>query len=361
MPTAEKRFANPAGIGDALLPGAGPVASVDVLHGGTVSEAAAEVRRGIVRILLFFTMTLVILVGTHALIGGGLRRIRTSDFGVFNRMVDGDINASIVVSGSSRALNHFDPRVIQRTTGLSAFNIGVNGSQTDMQLAVLKTYLTHNTRPSLVVLSLDSFTFVTSHGGVYFPGQYLPYLKQDDLYHALREINPSFWKSKYLPLYGYAVEDMNFTWLKGLGGLLGLNPVENRYLGFEPRDTVWTGDFERLRESNPGGVRFTIEPDGVRDFEGMITFCEQRGIPVLLVYSPVYHEMQALEANRDEVFGRFREIAGRHGVPLWDYSASPISLRKEYFYNSQHLNAGGAAAFSDEFAAALARAPFVAR
>ena len=70
----------------------------------------------------------------------GLRRIDTAAFGVFNRIVNGEINAEILVTGSSRALTHFDPRVISGSTGLSAFNIGINGSQTDMQVAVFKTY-----------------------------------------------------------------------------------------------------------------------------------------------------------------------------------------------------------------------------
>jgi hypothetical protein len=69
--------------------------------------------------------------------------------------------------------------------------------------------------------------------------------------------------------------------------------------------------------------------------------------------------MQALETNRREIFARFEELAARYGATLWDYSASTVSSRKEYFYNSQHLNAAGAAAFSDEFARALVASPLV--
>ena len=205
-----------------------------------------------------------------------------------------------------------------------------------------------------MVHSLDSFTFVTSHGGVYFEGQYLPYLNENDIYQALRDVKPEIWKAKSLPLYGYTVEDMNFTWLTGVRGVFGWNPVEDRYFGFQPRYAAWTGDFERLKNSNPDGVRFEIEPEGVRHLEDMIALCRKRGIEVLLGYSPVYHEMQTLENNRAEVFALFTEIAERHGATLWDFSRSAISFRKEYFYNSQHLNAAGAAAFSADFATRLA-------
>jgi len=314
---------------------------------------------GVMSLCGFLLLLIGTLTVTDRVVDVGLRRIDTAAFGVFNRIVGGQINSAILVTGSSRALTHFDPRSIERATGRTAYNIGINGSQIDMQVAVLKTYLKHNAKPQLLVHSLDSFTFVTSHGEVFFPGQYLPYLNEDDIYDALKRIDPNIWKAKYLPLYGYSVQDMNFTWAKGLAGVMGWNPAEDRYQGFQPRHARWTGDFERFKEGSRSGVRFEIEAAGVQQLEELLRLAQAQGIRVLLVYSPVYHEMQSLETNRHEIFARFRELAARYGATLWDYSESPVSLRKEYFYNSQHLNAEGAAVFSDEFARALAGSAFV--
>ncbi len=333
---------------------------------GTVDHAAAMIKRpslphatmpaAVGRLAGFFLLCVAALYATHQGIDAGLRRIETSDFGVFNRIVGGRINAELLITGSSRALAHYDPRIIQRATGYTTFNIGVNGSQTDMQLAVLKTYLRHNRQPLLLVHNLDSFTFETTHGGVSNPGLYLPYLNEEPLYATLAHIDRGFWKSRYLPLYGYAVEDMNFTWLVGFGGLVGWKPRENSYLGFQPGHTPWTGDFESFKRRNPDGIRWPIEPEGLVAFADLLRLCRERGIPVLLVYSPVYHEMQALERNRAEVFARFQEFAERHGASLWDFSRSPVAFDRAYFYNSQHLNANGAARFSADFAEALVQA-----
>ena len=130
------------------------------------------------KLACFACLVLLLAILLNALITSGLRRINTSSFGVWNRIVDGTINAEIVISGSSRALTHYDPRTIEERTGLTAFNIGLNGSQTDMQLARLKTYLRHNKKPSLLIHNLDLFSFQTTHGGVYDPGQYVPYLEE---------------------------------------------------------------------------------------------------------------------------------------------------------------------------------------
>ena len=323
--------------------------------GMSTKGRTSATRHEVNRIAAFFVLCVAALIATGYLVNFGLRRVRTSDFGVWNRLVDGKINTAIVISGSSRALTHYDPRVIQAVTGMSAFNIGLNGSQTDMQLAALKTYLRHNRRPELLVHNLDTSAFETSRHGVFFPAQYVPYMDEAPIYEALRAVDPDAWKTKYLPLYGYSVKDMDFTWITGIRGLIGWNPREDHFLGFRPRNTEWTDDFERFRRSHPDGVRYTIEEQGLRDFEQLMQVCKEAHIPVLLVYSPEYDEMQRLTLNRSEIFEHFRDIAARYHATLWDYSQSPMSSRKEYFYNSQHLNASGAEVFSMDLALAMVR------
>jgi hypothetical protein len=321
---------------------------------GSSAQKSIRSTNGPLRIVAFFCFTILAIFACDWLIDSGLRRVDTGPFGEFNRIVDGEINASVLITGSSRAVNHYDPRVITSRTGHTAYNIGINGSQTDMQLAILKTYLNHNTTPSLVVHNLDSFAFVTSRAGVAFSEGYLPYLDEAPIYETLKSVDHNWWKSRYLPLYGYAVDGMGLSWMVGLQRWLGINPRAGRYLGFAPRSDTWTEEFERFRRANPDGVRFEVEPQGVLDLEQLVVLCQKRGIEVVLVYSPVYYEMQKLELDRDATFKRFSDIATRHRIQLWDYSQSPLSFSRDYFANSQHLNRKGAALFSADLAEKLA-------
>ena len=239
------------------------------------NRAGPSARSGLIRIVCFFGLIVILLFGLNAMINSGLRRIKTSQFGVSNKIVQGKINAEIVISGSSRALTHYDPRIIERMTGYSTFNIGLNGSQTDMQLARLKAYLRHNRKPKLIVQNLDMFSFLTSHE-IYDPSQYVPYLTEESIYAGVRRVYPDAWKWKYLPLYGYAVEDMRFSWMIGLKALVGIQPREDHFDGYQPRDTSWTGDFEKFRASNPGGIVVETEAQGVRDFEQLLSLCAQQ-------------------------------------------------------------------------------------
>lgn len=273
----------------------------------------------------------------------------TGLYGVSNRLFAGDINADIVITGSSRAASHYDPRIIQQVTGHSAFNIGRNGSQTDMQLAVLKAYLNHNAKPQVVIHNLDAYTFQTTRE-VYDPAQYVPYLNDPEIFSTLQQINPNIWKSRYLPLYGYVVEDMRFAWMLGVSGFFGVHPREDHFLGFDPRWTKWTDEFNRFKAQNPQGVDWQIETAGLQLLENLADVCQAKGISLMLVYSPEYSEMQRLTRNRSKVFEHFHELASRRGITFWDFSNWHYAANTELFTNSQHLNAQGATVFSRELA-----------
>ncbi len=311
--------------------------------------------KGLVRIAVFFCLIVALIFGVNSVVNAGLRRIKTSGFGVSNKIVQGQINADIIISGSSRAVSHYDPGIIGPIVGKSVFNLGRNGSQTDMQLAVLKTYLRHNSKPKLVIHNLDAFSFVTTRE-VYDPAQYMPYLNEPDLYNALHQIDGAvWWKTKYLPLYGYAAEDMRFTWLAGLRGFFGWSPREDSFLGFTPRTGLWTEDFEKFKEANPDGVSFSIEPAGVRIMEELAQLCHDDNIRLVFVYSPEFRGMQGLTKNRAEIFDQFHAVAERYQATVWDFSDWKYSDEKQYFRNSQHLNAEGAALFSKDFSEKLAQ------
>lgn len=312
------------------------------------------VHRGTLRLICFFLLVAITAVGLQKTVNSGLRRIPTSEFGAFNRVMSGQVNADIVISGSSRALAHYDPRVLQGLTGNTAYNLGRNGSQTDMQVAVLKAYLNHNAKPKFVIHNLDLFSFVVTHKGeLYEPGFYMPYLDEVPIYDALHQIDSDAWKWKHLPLYGYVVEDMRFTWVKGIQGLLGVYPREDYFFGFNPRSKAWSGEFESFRANHPEGVHTAIEPAGVAALEKLVQLCVCQGIQVVLVYSPEYSEMQALELDRPKIMEMFHALANRYGITFWDYSDSAISRQKTLFQNSQHLNSEGAEVFSADLGARL--------
>lgn len=302
------------------------------------------------RILLFFSVLAISIYCFDLSIKVALRRVSTGEVGALNRALTGRANAQIVINGSSRAVVHYDPHILQKTTKKTVFNNGRNASHTDLQYALLKEYLKVNLKPDLVIQNLDIHTFETTEE-IYEPAQYIPYLKNEQLYQNLYSIDAAVWKWRVLPLYGIAVQDTKMIWLNSLPKLLFRGDQLNS--GYFPSERSWTGEFDRFLSENPNGFVKRIDSDCVIALENIIKLCKLSGIKVLLIYSPEYREAQSLTKNRQEVFTKFNEIARTYEVSFWDYSHSQISTNRNFFYNSQHLNRNGAEEFSADIARRL--------
>jgi len=315
--------------------------------------------RALLRLALFALFTALLALLVDAGIRHGLRRVQTGSFGATNRMVAGRATAGIVVTGSSRALVHYDPRVLAAATGLPALNLGRNGSHTGLQLAVLRTHLRHNPAPNLVIHNLDLHSLATP-AEIHDPGQYLPYLDEPALYDEIRAIHRSAWAWRHVPLYGHAVADPRMHWLEGLARLAGLERAETLVAGFQPRAWSWTGDFERFATRAAGGYEVARDDRGRDQLAALLRLCRESGLPVILVLSPEHAAVRPLQLNRAAILAEIADLAASSGAPFWDFSESPLRLDRSNFYNSQHLNAAGADAFTRELARRLFAAGYTA-
>lgn len=314
-------------------------------------------RRALLRLAAFALFTTLVAALVHSAIRHGLRRVDTGGFGSSNRIVQGRASAELVITGSSRALVHYDPRVLTAATGLSALNLGRNGSHTGLQLAVLRTHLRHNPAPRLVVHNLDLHS-LASPTEIHDPGQYLPYLDEPAIYAEIHAVHPGAWAWRHVPLYGHAVADPRLHWLEGLGRLAGLKRPESLIAGFEPRPWSWTGEFDRFAAKASAGYEVGRDDRGRGQLAALLQLCRDNGIDLLLVFSPEYAAVRPLQLNRASILAEMSALAASAHVPLWDFSDSAICSDRRLFYNSQHLNAAGAEAFSRELARRLVSAGY---
>jgi len=88
-------------------------------------------------------------------------------------------------------------------------------------------------------------------------------------------------------------------------------------------------------------------------FDEYLHECRNKGIKVILVYTPEYIEGQKFVKNREEMFKLFINLSLKYNIPFWDYSNDAISFQKKYFYNSSHMNKKGAELFTNKLTNAL--------
>jgi hypothetical protein len=296
-------------------------------------------------LVTFFVAAGLLACLAHVALYVGMHKIRTGPFGAFNRVDRGEVNTDIVVLGSSRAALHYDPDAIRHLTGLSAFNLGRIGSRSEVYAGILGHYLHHNRPPRLILLNAD-YNSCDSNTELYDPVQFTPYLKDQALFDALRARHPRVWAMRYLPLYGYISDDVEFRHDLGLKALVGRWPRENYRDGFEAIDIKF--DDDRLGpDANRTEFLYTIGAEGCTEFAQSLVVARSLGIPAIVVFSPIYSGVNRRIRDRQVLLAQFEKAADANGAEFWDYSALPsVSDSQFYFADSFHMNMHGAAMFS---------------
>lgn len=295
-------------------------------------------------ILLFSLPLIAFMFIADWFLSNTLRNSRQGEFGVWNDIYDGAIKSEVVVYGSSRAMVHFDPKIISDSLNVRSYNLGLNGHNFWLQYFRHKELLKHNKRPKLIIHSVDIFTLV-KRKDLFQMQQFLPYM----LYN--NEIEE--WTKDY---HGYEAVDFRIPLIRYYGqfktignALKVISGNESRdslrYNGFVYRNQAWNDDLVRAREKYPN-FRAIIDTASVLLFDQYLRECLSNGIALVFVYTPEYIEGQDFVKNRQEVIDLFAMFSEKYNIPFLDYSDNPISYQKEYFYNASHLNGKGAQLFT---------------
>ncbi len=229
----------------------------------------------------------------------------------------------------------------------STYNLGLDGHNFWLQYLRHSLLLKYNTKPKLIIYSLDAFT-LQKREDLYNSDQFLPYMFLDD---DIKEATASY--------TGYKPIDYELPLIRYYGKRGAImhamqefiapknNPVM-RIKGYHGQDSSWTADFENAKKKMES-YEVKLDTASIRLFERFINECKTQNIQIAFVYTPEYIEGQNFIKNRDKVMGLYTDISKKYGIPFYDYSADTISMQKKYFYNAEHLNKTGADLFTSRF------------
>jgi len=311
-------------------------------------------RRRIRRLAGLLLALLVTCLLLDALVTAGLRRSDLPLFAEWNDIVSGDARSDLIILGSSRAWVQFSPDIIGAGSGMTCYNLGIDGYTLDMQLARYAIYGKYDGAPKVVALSLDTYS-LNRRDDLYQNDQFLPYLEEAGIWGAVTDYGHFHWYDRHLPLVRYRGRFELIC--KGLAEVLHLRHYTSaKTRGYQGRELQWSKDFEEFVEEHPDGVDQKYQCAMVDELDRFLTDRRREGVEVVLVYPPEYYQAREMTNNREQIFTIFRSLAEKHGVTFLDYSYDPLCYDTAYFYNSQHLNKTGAELFSAEFARDLSAA-----
>ena len=287
------------------------------------------------------------------IIDSGLSGYNDDLFADWNNIFKGRLNTDVIILGSSRAFVHFNPRIIDEITGLSSYNLAVDGGTAISQKTKLDAFLDFNPPPKIIIQNVDIF-LLYKEKYVYQKEQFLPYLNKTSIHSNLQKIDNAIWLERIIPLIKY--RGFRYHVVLGFAAFFDLaqKPQTFKYKGYQGIELDWNNDFENFKAKNKI-LRYSDESltFGYDHVEQLIDECKEKKIDIVLVQSPLYFELQNIMPQKDSITNKFSEIAQKKGINFWDYFDDSLCFDQKYFYNSTHLNLQGSEIFSNRFAQKL--------
>ena len=305
--------------------------------------------------LLFIMGFLIFVFLQQLVINFMVKKINAGEFGVLNKINEGEINTEILISGTSRALKAINPQIISQKTGMSCFNIASDGSDLGQQLPKLKWYLNKNKKPKIIIQDVSQFGGDISDK-IYEPYKYLPYFSDDSLYLGLTKISSNLWLHKNIYITNLIYYNFDF-YAKISQGLLYTIEKQNRYInGYLPDNSKWAGDFDIFKKKTPDGINCSLSNNYKKYLQELELLCKKQNILLILAVLPNYYRVEEIMKNADRVDRFYTQLENTNSQVIYlNFSHTEIIFHKENFYNFFHLNKYGANKFSNLLASNLVR------
>jgi len=260
---------------------------------------------------------------------------------LLHRIINSGKHYDVAAVGSSLVQFGFDPQAFERVTGLKSFNAGIaNNSQVDRSYRVIRD-IVEKKGAALIIYVVDSWSFnVEPSSGPY---DQRPRDQIVDLFYAFEN------------------RDNFFAWMKTLASghiepfpVNVPDPTARRYRDFTGATLHPDGFLEAHAVAREDYIaplgNAVFNPEQVASLDEIIALLRGAGVKLVMVQMPEH--LVALEAfpkRHTDFAGFMQRLVERTGVTYLDFSRDEAFPFRDvrYFLDTNHLNATGAALFTE--------------
>jgi hypothetical protein len=246
-------------------------------------------------------------------------------------------NANIIIFGSSRAVNHYNPFIFETRNNLSYHNAGRNGENSIFyHYAVLQAILKRYT-PKIILLDVMPKELEKTSESYDKLASLSPYYNTHPEMRSILELRSSHEKQKMFS----RIYPFNSTITNIISG--NFNPDKEKYIkGYFaiPSSFAITKPIETVDNSK----MYELDSSKLKILRLFIKDCKGLGIKLYLVCSPIYTKFIGADYSIETV----KKLAADNNVGFFDFSQDNLFLNSpKLFYNSLHLTDSGARIFSN--------------
>lgn len=284
-------------------------------------------RKFIQRIIIF----IIAIVLLDQLAGWGLNYLQNHAVGGDtgrNNYICNQTQENILIFGSSKAIHHYDPRIVEDSLHMSCYNCGNDGNGIILLYGRYKMIKERYT-PKIILYDVTSgFDLVQNDNH-----KYIDWLRP---YYNRQGIDSLFWSVDYTERYKMLSQMYRYN--SKILQLIADNfaPQQQDIKGYRPINKVM--EYEPEIKSNDTPLQY----DSLKLFylEQLIKECNGK-TQLIFFISPQYKK------TKSDEYQPLSNLCKRYNVPLLNHNNDEEFIySKDYFYDSVHLNEKGATIYT---------------
>lgn len=245
-------------------------------------------------------------------------------------------NEDILIFGSSRAIHHYNPQIIEDSLGMSCYNCGQDGNGIVLFYGWWQM-IKERYQPKMIIYDVNpSFDLLIGKDNSKYLGWLRSEYDHDGVKKVFEDIDPTEKYKMMSMMYRY-----NSKFLQNITDyvhpLFNISP--NGYLPLE-------GEMDKMKvkeESEKKDLSYAFDSQKLSYIETFIRDAKERGIKLIFVASPVWYGIS------DFAFAPLSDLCKKHQISFFDFSNDEKYVHNDkMFKDGNHLNAFGADEFTKE-------------
>lgn len=235
------------------------------------------------------------------------------------------MNEDILIFGSSRAIHHYNPEIIEDSLQMSCYNCGRDGNGIIFSYGMYRLFKNRYTPKFIIYDIIDDFDLINENNNE----KYLEWLR---CYYDKPGIDSIFInvdkneKYKMIPQMRW----YNYKFIQIASDYI--SPKQSDIKGYRPLEGIIK--YEPIEINNK-----PIHYDNLKleYFKLLIKDCKEKGTKLIFVVSPKY------KGGKKQSYEAIIRLAKHENIPFfYYYNDNEISSKKKYFEDSMHMNKYGA-------------------
>ena len=249
-----------------------------------------------------------------------------------------ELNADILVMGSSRASHHYLVQLITDSLGMTCFNGGQDGNGIVMQYGRWKMVSKHHL-PKVIIYDIEpAFDLVVNDNSRYID-RLKPYTGDADVKEFVAGLYPLERYKVISQMYRY-----NYKFIEIASDCVR---PSNANSGYQPNYNHIRQELINKERNFEKSTIGRIDEVKMSCLSNLIDEAQSKGVQVVLVSSPYW------KGYNDSDLSAIKMLAEEKNVPFIDYADSEIRNNSDWFADTMHLNDEGACAFSKDLCSKL--------